>query len=471
MKKHTIWLNLITICLCISAIAIGVYSAKIAELNVGGTIGFKAHDCDVLIWGDVQGAVTDSESTTAPTKITTLYSSTSTEVNEAKPLQIIGDSTEKLQMPSSGIFFYDYAGDSAPDIVLTIHCKNNSPFAIKIDCDLDALTKSLEDASNITYSTNIPSKIGKNKTGDIVITFHLTSKLQDVSCNFDLPISFSMAADLTQFVKHDDTNNYYYIEMGKSSKGEALKWVPIAKQNDSGVFEKFDYKTTQPVLGETYYFLSTQSITEAAGHGVVPYAYVEHTHDNAKYYNANTSEWELCKDAGNNSINGNDYSVSNIRNYLNNKTALVGESIKDTAIESALQLSYDMVYNSIIPRSIEDIYATDIYTFTFDSNGSATGAPYTQTAPTFTAVNMDTYTNTYSDKLWILSIYEIYTYMGENVEDRALISSSGTALRTAYPDGDNLICRLSINGNVKSYNFKDGMSSQMAYYPAFQVTI
>ena len=55
--------------LCISSIAFGVYSAKTASLNVTGTIGFTAHDCEVKINGIMNAYEPDgSGGTTAVTK-------------------------------------------------------------------------------------------------------------------------------------------------------------------------------------------------------------------------------------------------------------------------------------------------------------------------------------------------------------------------------------------------------------------
>ena len=55
-KKLTFLADLAVLVLCVCAIAIGVYSAKNANLNVGGTVGFNAHDCDVdidaILYGD-----------------------------------------------------------------------------------------------------------------------------------------------------------------------------------------------------------------------------------------------------------------------------------------------------------------------------------------------------------------------------------------------------------------------------------
>lgn len=48
-RKTNILLQIATLCLCIAAIAFGVYSAKTASLNVSGSVGFNAHNCNVKI--------------------------------------------------------------------------------------------------------------------------------------------------------------------------------------------------------------------------------------------------------------------------------------------------------------------------------------------------------------------------------------------------------------------------------------
>ena len=62
-RKFSMLLNIAVLCLCVAAIAIGVYSAKNASLNVTGTIGFVAHDCKVEVYGKITGAVDSSNNT------------------------------------------------------------------------------------------------------------------------------------------------------------------------------------------------------------------------------------------------------------------------------------------------------------------------------------------------------------------------------------------------------------------------
>ena len=54
-RKFSLLINIATLVLCISAIAIGVYSAKTASLNVSGSIGFTAHNCKVQVESSLSG--------------------------------------------------------------------------------------------------------------------------------------------------------------------------------------------------------------------------------------------------------------------------------------------------------------------------------------------------------------------------------------------------------------------------------
>ncbi|MBE7082899.1 MAG: hypothetical protein E7378_04450 [Clostridiales bacterium] len=56
-KKFSLLLNIATICLCVCAIAIGVWSAKRAELAVSGNIGFTANNCDVVVTTHLENAI------------------------------------------------------------------------------------------------------------------------------------------------------------------------------------------------------------------------------------------------------------------------------------------------------------------------------------------------------------------------------------------------------------------------------
>lgn len=67
-RKFSMLINIAIICLCVCSIAIGVYSAKQASLNVNGTIGFTAHNCEVSFEGYLYGFTTLPDDFTQTTK-------------------------------------------------------------------------------------------------------------------------------------------------------------------------------------------------------------------------------------------------------------------------------------------------------------------------------------------------------------------------------------------------------------------
>ena len=52
-RKFSLFLNIAMLCLSVCAIAFGVYSAKTASLNVGGSVGFVAHNCEIELNGTI----------------------------------------------------------------------------------------------------------------------------------------------------------------------------------------------------------------------------------------------------------------------------------------------------------------------------------------------------------------------------------------------------------------------------------
>lgn len=80
--------------MCVCAIAIGVYSAKIASLNISGTIGFTAHNCKVRVLDKITGVVnttsdqSDLTNNTSVTDVVAYYNSTDNKVIVYSPARI-----------------------------------------------------------------------------------------------------------------------------------------------------------------------------------------------------------------------------------------------------------------------------------------------------------------------------------------------------------------------------------------------
>ncbi|MBE7082408.1 MAG: hypothetical protein E7378_01830 [Clostridiales bacterium] len=124
-KKFSLFLNIATVCLCVCAIAIGVWSAKRAELSVSGNIGFTANNCTANISVEVDGAAT---SKTAPTENDWYIQNNGSGLAKTEStFAVNGDGTINFKE----MYFSDLPDKDDPDpIVMTFSIENTSNFPI-----------------------------------------------------------------------------------------------------------------------------------------------------------------------------------------------------------------------------------------------------------------------------------------------------------------------------------------------------
>ena len=171
--------------MCLCAIAIGVYSAKTASLNVSGTIGFTAHNCDVgvevNVWGDaVVGETANPEGTPRPA------SSPKTLTKEIR-----GATTANESLNLGAIYFSDMTdGDNIADIVVKFSFTNQSKFSILADIER---AESTQEGVKITYSDFVTMKEqgkGEESKGVITVTFSKTNANTLTDFAINLNVSF-----------------------------------------------------------------------------------------------------------------------------------------------------------------------------------------------------------------------------------------------------------------------------------------
>ena len=138
-RRYRILLNIATLCLCLAAIAVGVYSVKTAQLNITGTIGFQAHNCDVYVNGTLTGASTLSGTTLTPTTLH-YYDKTNNNTDTTKYVNVHNDTTG---WAIGDVYFDDMnnvpEGKLAQDIVITLKIYNNSKFLVYATFDASTL--------------------------------------------------------------------------------------------------------------------------------------------------------------------------------------------------------------------------------------------------------------------------------------------------------------------------------------------
>ena len=263
MKKRKVgWLlNIATICLSLCVIAIGVYSLKQASLNVGGSIGFVAHDLNVKYSGTVSNAIN---------KDGTEYSNNITKETDLSTKWDLGtmyfnETTDYISLP------YDEKFPKSIEVSIKIY--NYSAFAVKAniveDEDITTMKTKLED-SGVTMNIINNPYIASAKTpgsvatiGEVKIIFTLVyyfeyddsvnavitdgrDLLKDSTFDFgNVTINVEQTKNETTEIKYgeigymDSENNYgsfeaYYVEMGeynrdladlKITTGDKMKWV------------------------------------------------------------------------------------------------------------------------------------------------------------------------------------------------------------------------------------------------------
>ncbi len=224
-RKISLFFNIVSLCLFISAIVIGVFSVKSAKFNMNGSIGFVAHDCKVEVYGKITGAVDSSNNTiTANTGTATVIFEES-----AGTGKLVTENTNN-SWNIGDIYFNDLntSGDTiANNIVITLTLKNVSELyditATIIPNTPDIVVEDVK-FSGGNYSGYV-CVLSKDKT---VITATITLKLyakQNLTAknNFGIDLKFEKPQKVTAY-----TDMLTFTE-------DSTKHQSTVKQKDSNI--------------------------------------------------------------------------------------------------------------------------------------------------------------------------------------------------------------------------------------------
>ena len=400
-KKLGFIFNICTICLAISAIAIGVYSLKQANVNIKGSLGFTAHGVKANIVTSITGSVAEPNAT---------YSKTDIYQPNGTAGIIVDNDTKEITFTR---YFSDNGtvnGGPAP-IKMTFAITNQSLYAIKVD----VVTPTLPTGVQMTADKS-SIKIDKNGTGSITATFTLDSTVTDFSATkltgFGLELSKFDYSKTDIEVHYQSTPGFlsnYYITYGTNNRNsESLAWYIIGKYVD-GQLTTFSVDDLTEVTANSTYKLK-EGIT---------YAFMSNTifksgttgadiiYNNNVIYNVQHS---LSLDYTN--VAGNDYSISTVRAYLNGKTVYTETNSESGSaggitgtkttpkttgatanIFSQITLKNSDIYTLIKPRTLTSLYSKMTYGTT----------PADVTIPTDKTEGIS---GDDADAFWILSTYE-----------------------------------------------------------------
>lgn len=354
--------------LVVALLITGVYAVTSANVNIGGTISFNATNIYATITGTITGA--SNSTTLSPLNYSAKTQPSQTELNTWCQNLTFADAT-------------------IPTVKWTIQIENKSERALYVTltdniATLTNATKTLTfDGGSATGEQTIPAKTTKTYTMEIKVTDTNASASIDYNFDFDLrdaSVSQNQGGGSASSIdlKYDTTNNYYYVEMGTYNNAP-VKWRLVGVDG-----EHFD-GSTAPTSGKGTFILETLII------------------DNKQAFNASTSD-------------GNDYADSDIRQYLKNDYV------------SYLNLTNDATYNAIAERSVAEMY-TNIGWYTNSQGEKAPNDNLPSIVPmsapsTYGEIYAIDTTNTESDKLWLMSVEEVYKLVGGGTITNNIVPTS-----------------------------------------------
>lgn len=481
-KKFSLWLNIVTICLCFAAIAIGVYAATSASLTVSGQIGFDAHGIDMQVTVHMYGhAITeDGEPITEANKVTLIGSSTAETTDDTMSLtdnQTIYFTQKNAQNEYPPIYFSDMNDDpngKPTDIVIVITLKPGE----NLKFDVMATASGISTDENIEITTSATDTIISHDDATAkTITFTLSVKAKNgvyneipntnnVSLNISLNRSSAKETSMVKMFSDDYVNDIknrmlefasaingstvtldssvkiyaerfpYYITLGKETATNTdLKWLIVGVEEDNDTIspltdaDKTALAAGNMIKGRNYYLI-TENILYADTpnfNGNSPIVGV--SFQNAYKYDSNEN---FPNSFG---FNANDYATSNVRAYLNGATVsqsaeLISGSGRYTPAGSPVTFyNHDDIttapyaftqeeLNLIQARNVTDLYKDDCMRIT--EGTQSTNAP--------TTGDIEELKQT-SDKFWLLSLTEFNTIFKDDKINDSFYSSSVTFLQ------------------------------------------
>ena len=337
---------------------------------------------------------------------------------------------------------------------------------------------SWENTSGITITStslylpkNPSEQLTSGESKDLTITVNNTGSATTIS---GLEVEFEdMGENLLQVTDEGEVSDYtdegyWYVEMGTYStttdnsegkrESEYLRWRYFS---DTTSHYEFD-RNTRPT-GKGYFILETyissfNVLPSTTGGGL-------RVSWNNDYLNSSPYKHQLN---GWTNIDANDYSTSNIRQYMNSEDLVHKSYSLSNSVYSPsgtqsnmftdlhIDPGNDIVYERIIGRTLGDLYT--------DMSNSGTnpadvdfpkGSPNDWTGATITYNREDT------DKFWLLSYYEAYNFLGNGTSGRDTDRSWGCSYCLRSPDSScafyasyaTVVGYLINNGYVNPGNF------------------
>ncbi len=373
---------IIAFMMIMSVLVVGVWALKTTNFTVGGNITFKTKG--------IQATITDATLTGATTTDNTTVGS----ATRCKDIIITENTTEENIEADYETWQGLALQFSETTATLTFTITNTKPetedypyMSVEVSISHD----SIENADIQVTNTNGGNKIylASGASAEYTISFYLNDKTADASIS-GFKVDFAMermltdptesAIQLSYQAQNGKIPAYYYVNMGKSGTTD-LRWrlVSFDGVNAFKATKTTPPKMYTPITGDSAYKNATFILQE----GLTLY----------KEFDVNYTT--------------NNYAASPIRTYL--RSTGTGTMYADYSMSGT-------VWNKISQRTIGDLHNDIGWALSYDGTtvpnegGEATYAPPTGTKPN--GIYDTTYTTSTSDKLWLMSVKEIYTLVG-----------------------------------------------------------
>ncbi len=413
-RKFNLLLNLASICLSIAAIVIGVYAIRNASLNLSGSVGFSAHNCDVYVFGKVEGGT---------------QTGGSAKFGEDTSSGYINVHDTSLNTWNIGTILFDdlnnvTEGKTANDIVFTIKMYNASVYSVKATFNTNCFS-AYSDKITVTASPSSMTLYYDQTYADVQ-TMTITLSLATTSDFSGITLS---GASLINFEKSNavktqiDENKHLTMTMGHLPGNDnlELEWYAFA------------------VLGENLGSSNANTYINSAGTWYSLEG-VDMTNVNLE----NKTFWFVMKYVFKDT---KDYGYSDY-GYLESRidTYLRQDDSSTTNFQYLAGLSGTKEYSAITTREIgsnEDIACTS--------------------KPATSPLN---------SKLWLLSVDEV-KLVGANNATRIAYDRTSTStavdwgLRSTTATNSYMFAGITTSGEIETQNLGGGQY----YRPGYQITL
>ena len=454
-KKFKLLLSLSCFMFCVAALCFGVYAATTATLTISGTITFDAYEIYI----------------------------NSVTLNNLSPEGTSGQTTSLTLGDYTGMYIGEEDTQSTINIGTPVVPETES---LEIDIELTSLNTTNYQKVTLNYTIPSGSDYEVRSTSTIlqpnpnkltngamssILKIYISS---DSTTNLDissLNLSIGFEDYGTSLLQKDETNGYYYVEMGTipnqisgtSYESEYIRWKLIGTQITPGTstaasqYKRYVYNETTAPTGTTGVFILETNTLLERDNETYSLNEVAFNHSYSTSTNTHTEEGWI-------DINASDYATSTVRQYINGNNVYKASSsitggygpnisshYSNMYTDFCIDTENDIVYKAITGRTLKDLYL---------ENGGGTlnsGQPVTFPA----SLTRSGYTSSTVDKFWLLSYYEAYSLFLTNSGTQG----TGTSDEREWPTGSaNLYWLRSPSSSSSNSYFAYGVSTAGSLY-------